>query len=202
MCDCVYLCICVCVSVYIFRLEETLHHPGTFPYFTVTAQPRALERQQLPQQLEPPLSSHILWCTLIPSIRSPKSWLPPTPPLHHMGSPSWGKTEDGPVVQPGLAWACGGHPLLTAVLLRYNLQPGNLPIVINSSVLYLLYGPAFTAVHWENHSLDCTDLCQQSNVSAFHHIVQFVIDFLPRSKRLLRRQNALCCGVLNLYGKF
>ena len=32
-----------------------------------------------------------------------------------------------------------------------------------------LYGPTFTAVHdyWKNHSFDYTDLCQQSNVSAF-----------------------------------
>ena len=40
---------------------------------------------------------------------------------------------------------------------------------LNSLVLCLLDGPALTTVrdHWENHSLDCTDLCQQSNVSAF-----------------------------------
>ena len=32
---------------------------------------------------------------------------------------------------------------------------------INSSVLSLLYGPTLTSVHeyWENHSLDCRDLC-------------------------------------------
>ena len=41
---------------------------------------------------------------------------------------------------------------------------------INSLVLCLLYGPALTTVcdHWEDHSLDYTDLCQQSIVSAFH----------------------------------
>ena len=40
---------------------------------------------------------------------------------------------------------------------------------INSSVLSLLYGPNLTSIHdyWKNHSFDCTDLCQQSNVSAF-----------------------------------
>ena len=44
---------------------------------------------------------------------------------------------------------------------------------INYSVLRLLYGPALTTVHdhWEDHSLDYTDLCQQSNVSAFQHTV-------------------------------
>ena len=35
--------------------------------------------------------------------------------------------------------------------------------------LSLLYGPTLTSVHdnWKNHSFDYTDLCQQSNVSAF-----------------------------------
>ena len=32
-----------------------------------------------------------------------------------------------------------------------------------------LYAPTLTSIHdhWKNHSLDCTDLCWQSNVSAF-----------------------------------
>ena len=40
---------------------------------------------------------------------------------------------------------------------------------INSSVLRLLYGPTLTSVHdyWKNHGFDYTDLCQQSDVSAF-----------------------------------
>ena len=40
---------------------------------------------------------------------------------------------------------------------------------INSSVLCPLYGPAFTTVcdYWEDHSLDYTDLCSQSDVFAF-----------------------------------
>ena len=40
---------------------------------------------------------------------------------------------------------------------------------ISSSTLCLLYGPALTSIHdyWKNHSFDYTDLCQQSNVSAF-----------------------------------
>ena len=40
---------------------------------------------------------------------------------------------------------------------------------INSSVLNLLYGPTLTSVHdyWKNHSCDYTDLCWQSDVSAF-----------------------------------
>ena len=44
---------------------------------------------------------------------------------------------------------------------------------INSLVLSLLYGPNLTSIHdyWKNHSFDCTDLCQQSNVSAFYLLI-------------------------------
>ena len=51
----------------------------------------------------------------------------------------------------------------------------------------LLYSPALTIVcdHWEDHSLDCMDLCPQSNVSAFNTLSRFVITFLPRSNHLL-----------------
>ena len=40
---------------------------------------------------------------------------------------------------------------------------------INSLALSLLYGPTLTFTHdyWKNHSFDYTDLCQQSDVSAF-----------------------------------
>ena len=40
---------------------------------------------------------------------------------------------------------------------------------INSSVFSFLYGPTLTSIHdyWKNHSFDCSDLCWQSNVSAF-----------------------------------
>ena len=40
---------------------------------------------------------------------------------------------------------------------------------ISSSVLSFLYSPTLTSIHgyWKNHSLDETDLCWQSNVSAF-----------------------------------
>ena len=40
---------------------------------------------------------------------------------------------------------------------------------INSSVLNLLYGPTLTSKHdyWKNHNFDYTDLCWESNVSAF-----------------------------------
>ena len=56
---------------------------------------------------------------------------------------------------------------------------------INSSVFCLLYGPALTTVcdHWEDHSLDYTDLCRQSNVSAFQHTV-WACQCFPAKKQL------------------
>jgi len=47
-------------------------------------------------------------------------------------------------------------------LLRHHIS-------IDSSVLSLLYGPTLTSMHdyWKNHRFDYTDLCQQSDVSAF-----------------------------------
>ena len=48
---------------------------------------------------------------------------------------------------------------------------------------------ALTSIHdyWKNHSLDYTDLCQQSNISAFMLLIlsRFVVAFLSRSERLL-----------------
>ena len=40
-------------------------------------------------------------------------------------------------------------------------------------MLSFLYGPALTSTHnyWTNHSFDETDLCWQSNVSAFQYAV-------------------------------
>jgi len=39
--------------------------------------------------------------------------------------------------------------------------------------------------YWENHSFDYTDICWQSDVSAFNMLSRFVVAFLPRSKHLL-----------------
>ena len=54
---------------------------------------------------------------------------------------------------------------------------------INSLVFCLLYIPAFTTVHdhWEYHSLDCIDLCQQIN-SVFQHTV-YVCHCFPAKKQ-------------------
>ena len=44
---------------------------------------------------------------------------------------------------------------------------------INSSVLSLLYGATITPIHdyWKNHSFDQTNICWQSDVSAFQYAV-------------------------------
>ena len=44
---------------------------------------------------------------------------------------------------------------------------------INSSVLSFLHSPTLTSIHdhWKNCSLDQTDLCWQSNVSAFQYAI-------------------------------
>ena len=44
---------------------------------------------------------------------------------------------------------------------------------INSLALSFLHSPTLTSIHdhWKNHSLDYTDLCWQSNVSAFQYVI-------------------------------
>ena len=44
---------------------------------------------------------------------------------------------------------------------------------ISSSARSFLHSPTLTSVrdHWKNHSLDQTDLCWQSNVSAFQYAI-------------------------------
>ena len=57
---------------------------------------------------------------------------------------------------------------------------------INSLALCPFYDPALTTttIHdrWEDHSLDCTDLCQQSEASAFQHNV-WVCHSFPAEKQ-------------------
>ena len=68
----------------------------------------------------------------------------------------------------------GWFPLgLTSYLLadQGTLKSSPAPPIesISSSAISLLYGQTLTSIHdyWKNRSFDCTDLCQQSNVSAF-----------------------------------
>ena len=50
---------------------------------------------------------------------------------------------------------------------------------INSSAFSHLHSPTLTSIHdhWKNHSLHQTDLCWQSNVSAFEYAIQVGHDF-------------------------
>ena len=52
--------------------------------------------------------------------------------------------------------------------------------------LSLIYGPTFTYVHgyWKNCSFDYMDICWQSNISAFPHIV-YVCHHFPAKKKII-----------------
>ena len=53
------------------------------------------------------------------------------------------------------------------------------------SAFFMVWLSQLYMITWKDHSLDCTDLCQQSNVSAFSTLSRFVIAFLPRSNHFL-----------------
>ena len=76
--------------------------------------------------------------------------------------------------------------LICLILLFQESSPAPQFESINSLALSLLYGPSLISVHdyWKNHSFDYMDLCQQSDVSAFKKVSNFVIAFLPRIKCL------------------
>ena len=84
-----------------------------------------------------------------------------------------------------MSWlfASGGQSIgasVSASVLPMNIQDwfplgltGLISLASNSLALSFLYGPILTSIHdyWENHSFDYTDLCQQSDVSAFWYAV-------------------------------
>ena len=61
---------------------------------------------------------------------------------------------------------------------------------INPSVLSLLYGPTLTSIHdyWKNYSFDCTDLCWQSDVSAFEYTVNVCHSFSSKKQESFHSQ--------------
>ena len=73
---------------------------------------------------------------------------------------------------------------------------------INSSVLSFLNGPTLTSIHdyWKNLNFNYTDLCWQSNVSAFYTQSRFVTVFLARSKHLLIPWLQSLSTVIDTYG--
>ena len=56
---------------------------------------------------------------------------------------------------------------------RGSQESSTAPFESINSALSLHYGPTLTSVrdYWDNHSFDYTDLCQQSDVSAFQNNV-------------------------------
>ena len=62
-----------------------------------------------------------------------------------------------------------GFDLLAVQRTLKESSPTPLFESIDSSALSLLYGPTLPSIHeyWKNHSFYHTDLCQQSDVSAF-----------------------------------
>ena len=75
-----------------------------------------------------------------------------------------------------------GHLIRTADSLEKSLMLGKIE-GINSLAFCCIYDTALTTIcdHWEDCSLDYTDLCWQSNISVFNTLFRFVIAFLPRS---------------------
>ena len=64
------------------------------------------------------------------------------------------------------------HGIFQARVLEWGAIAFSHPSILvlgNSSALSFLYSPILTSIHdhWKNHSLDLTNLCWQSNVSAF-----------------------------------
>ena len=137
------------------------------------------------------LSSHLILCCplLLPSI-FPASGTFPMSQLFASGDWKTGasaSTSAFPVNIQG--WSFLRFTVLISLLSREFQESSPAPQFegISSSAFCLLYGPALTTVwdHWEDHSLDYTDLCWQSDVSAFKSLSRFVIAFLPRSNRPL-----------------
>ena len=137
------------------------------------------------------------WChpTLLSSIILFSSCLQTFPALRSFLM-SWLFASGGQVLElqhQSFQW-CFRTDFLKDWLVWSPCSPSNSQILqhhssksISSLVLSLLYVPALPSIHdyWKNHSFDYTEVCQQSDVSAFNTLSRFVIAFLPRSKHLL-----------------
>ena len=138
--------------------------------------PHGLQLTRLPY---PSLSTRVCanscplsqWCHLtISSSVTPFSSCPQSFPASGSFPMSW-------------LFASGGQSIgasVSASVLPMNIQDwfplgltGLISLASNSLALSFLYGPILTSIHdyWENHSFDYTDLCQQSDVSAFWYAV-------------------------------
>ena len=78
---------------------------------------------------------------------------------------------ESPALEGGFLTTGPPGKLVVFVKLSFTQESSPTPQFesINSSAFSLLYGPTLTSVHdyRKDHSLDYTDLCQQSDVFAF-----------------------------------
>ena len=117
------------------------------------------------------LPNHLILChplLLLPSI-FPSIRVFPVNQLFTSGGQSIGASASASILPMNiqdwfpLGWISLLSKELSRVFSRIFLM------YINSLALSHLYGPALPYIHdyWKNHSFDYTDLCRQSNVSAF-----------------------------------
>ena len=131
--------------------------------------------------------THVHWVN--DAIQPSHSLLSPSPPpfdlFQHQGLFQWVSTSHQvakilELQHQSFQWVFREFPLrLTGLIssLSKNFQ-GSSPAppqfkTTNSLAHSFLYGPTLIPVHdyWKNHSFDYTDLCQQSDVSAFKYSV-------------------------------
>ena len=112
-----------------------------------------------PRLLQPPIfpSTRVFSSKSVLHIRWPKDWsfsFSISPSKEYSGLISFRTDWFDCLSVQGILYSLLHHHSLKASVLRCSA---------------FFYGPALTSVHdyWENHSFDYTDLCWQSNVSAF-----------------------------------
>ena len=144
-----------------------------------------------------PSTQLILCCPLLllplipPSIRvfSKESTLHMRQPKYRSFSFSIQRTPRADILQNGLV----GSPCSP----RDSQESSPTPQFksINSLAFNFLHSPTLTSIHehWKNHSLDQTDLCSQSNVSAFQYAIQVGHNFflLGHTKEFLLKMTEL-----------
>ena len=119
-------------------------------------------------------SNHLIYCTLFSSCPQsfPASGSFPMSRLFPSGSQSIGASASASVLPMSIqdSFPLGLIGLISLVSKGLSRVFSSTTIQKHqSSTLSLLHGPILTFIHdyWKNHSFDYTDLCQQSDVSAF-----------------------------------
>ena len=149
--------------------------------------PHGLQHARLPSSLSPGICSnlcplHRWWHpTISSSVTRFSSWLQsfsasgsfPMRWIFSSGGQSIGASTSASVLTMNIQdWFPLGLTSLVSLLSK-RLSRVSSPTLqfksTNSLVLSLLYGPTLTSTHdyWKNHSFECMDLCQPSNISAF-----------------------------------